>query len=78
MRLFKISLAAALAASTVSTPLLAQSAAPLSVAGSARAGASVTSANQLDEDSLIPAFVLLAVMTAIIVLSGGGGSPSSP
>ena len=72
MSLFKISLAAALAVSTVSTPLLAQSAAPLSLAGSARAGASVTGSSQLDEESLIPAFALLAIMTAIIVLTGGG------
>lgn len=75
---FKISLAAALAVSTMTTPLLAQSAAPLSIAGTARAGASVSGASQLDEDSLIPPLVLLAIMTAIIVLTGGGGNDDLP
>ena len=75
MSIFKISLAAVLSVATVSTPVLAQSAAPLSLAGSVeRAGASMSGAGNLDfEDQAVLGLGLIAIMTAIIVLSGGGG-----
>jgi hypothetical protein len=80
MRLFRTATAAALAISMAATPLLAQSAAPLSVS---RASAVTEDGNQLDRSGyLLPAAVIIAVLAAAILLKHGHsdnlGNPVSP
>jgi hypothetical protein len=60
------------------TPVLAQSAAPLSVA--ARSGAPTDNSNQLDNQYLLPALVIIAVLAAAILLSNNQDrvTPTSP
>ena len=79
MKIMKAAITAALGISMASGPVLAQSAAPLSVAGS-RAGAEAQSANQIDDYDgyLLPAAVLLVVMIGIIVLMNDDGGSNSP
>ncbi len=77
----KASLVAMLAASMVSTPVLAQSASSLSVAAAqpARAGADMDSANAINGGWFIPLLAVLAVVGGIIAItSGGGDEPTSP
>jgi hypothetical protein len=76
MRISKPFIAAALAISMASTPVLAQSAAPLSVA--ARSGATMSDANhQFGNPRLLPALVIIAVLAAAILLVRHH-HPSSP
>ena len=79
MKIMKAAVAAALGISMASAPVLAQSAAPLSLSGS-RAGAATAGANQIDDYDgyLLPAAVLLVVMIGLIVLSGDGEGAASP
>ena len=74
----KASVAAALAVSIISTPVLAQtSAAPLSV--SARSGATTQSANELRGGFIIPLVALVAVILGILAATQGHGDrPHSP
>lgn len=75
----KASVAAALAVSMASTPVLAQtSAAPLSVA--ARSDASVSGqASDLRGGFIIPLVAIIAVILGILAAtSGGGDRPHSP
>lgn len=73
----KATVAAALAVSMASTPVLAQSAAPLSV--SARAGATTADSNELRGGFIIPAIAIVAVILGILALTGGNGDrPHSP
>jgi len=75
----KASVAAALAVSMASTPVLAQtsSAAPLSVA--ARSGATTQNANELRGGFSIPLIALVAVILGILAAtSGGNDRPHSP
>ena len=75
----KASVAAALAVSMASTPVLAQtsSAAPLSVA--ARSGATTQNANELRGGFIIPLIALVAVVLGILAAtSGTGDRPHSP
>ena len=76
----KASVAAALAVSMASTPVLAQtasSAAPLSVA--ARSGATTGDANELRGGFIIPAIAVVAIILGILALTGGHGDrPHSP
>jgi len=73
----KASVAAILAVSMASTPVLAQSAASLSVA--ARSGATTEDENELRGGFIIPAIAVIAVILGILALTGGGGDrPSSP
>jgi hypothetical protein len=73
----KASVAAALAVSMASTPVLAQSAAPLSVA--ARSGATTQNANELRGGFIIPLIALVAVILGILAATQGHGSrPHSP
>ena len=74
----KASVAAALAVSMASTPVLAQtSAAPLSVA--ARSGATTQNANELRGGFIIPLVALVAVILGILAATQGHGSrPHSP
>ena len=76
----KASLAAMLAVSMASTPVLAQtapSAAPLSVAE--RSGATTSDANELRGGFLIPLLAILAVIAGVIVaVSGHNDNPTSP
>ncbi len=58
---------AALAVSSLSTPVLAQSAAPLSIA--ARSGAVTKNSNELYNSYVLPAAVIIAVLAAAILLS---------
>jgi hypothetical protein len=73
----KATVAAALAVSMASTPVLAQSAAPLSV--SARSGATTADSNELRGGFIIPAIAIVAVILGLIALTGGNGDrPHSP
>jgi hypothetical protein len=74
----KASVAAALAVSMASTPVLAQtSAAPLSVA--ARSGATTQNANELRGGFIIPLVALVAIILGILAATQGHGSrPHSP
>lgn len=81
MRFSKPLIAAALAISMSGAPVLAQSAAPLSIA--ARSGAVTGDANQLDHSSyLLPAAVIIAILAAAILLGNHhnrpAGTPNSP
>jgi hypothetical protein len=77
--LFRKAIVAALAVSMSSAPVLAQSAAPLSIASSAsRAGAVTEGANNLDNEYLLPALVIIAVLAAAILLSKDNKTPTSP
>ena len=69
----KASVAAALAVSMASTPVLAQSAAPLSVA--ARSGATTQNANELRGGFIIPLVALVAIILGILAATQGHGSP---
>jgi hypothetical protein len=75
----KASVAAALAVSMASTPVLAQtvSAAPLSVA--ARTGATTADANELRGGFIIPLIAVVAIILGILAAtSGHGDRPHSP
>jgi hypothetical protein len=75
----KASVAAALAVSMASTPVLAQtsSAAPLSVA--ARSGATTTNTNELRGGFIIPLIAIVAIILGILAAtSGHGDRPHSP
>jgi len=73
----KATVAAALAVSMASTPVLAQSAAPLSV--SARTGATTADSNELRGGFIIPVLAVVAVIHGILALTGGNGdAPHSP
>ena len=81
MSLKKASVAAALAVSMVSTPVLAQtaqaSAAPLSVA--ARSGADISGeASDLRGGFIIPLIAVVAIILGILAATGGGDRPHSP
>jgi NADH:ubiquinone oxidoreductase subunit 6 (subunit J) len=67
MRFSKPLIAAALAVSSLSTPVLAQSAAPLSIA--ARSGAVTKDSNELYNSYVLPAAVIIAVLAAAILIS---------
>ena len=74
----KASVAAALAVSMASTPVLAQtSAAPLSIA--ARSGAPTSDANQLRGGFIIPLVAIVAIILGILAATHGHGDrPHSP
>ena len=73
----KASVAAALAVSMASTPVLAQSAAPLSVA--ARSGATTQNTNELRGGFIIPLVALVAIILGILAATQGHGDrPHSP
>lgn len=81
MSLKKASVAAALAVSMVSTPVLAQtaqaSAAPLSVA--ARSGADFSGeASDLRGGFIIPAVAIVAIILGILAATSGSDRPHSP
>jgi hypothetical protein len=76
----KASVAAILAVSMASTPVLAQSAqsaASLSVA--ARSGASLDDSSELRGGYIIPVVAVIAIILGILALtSSGGNNPTSP
>jgi len=77
MRFSKPLIAAGLAISMTSMPVLAQSAAPLSVA--ARSGAVTKNTNELYNSYYIPALVIIAVLAAAILISNNqDNNPHSP
>ena len=76
MRFSKPLIAAVLAVSMSGAPVLAQSAAPLSV--SARSAAPVHDTNALNNPYLLPAFVIIAVLAAAILLGKNHNHPRSP
>ncbi len=80
MRLRKASLAAVLAASMASTPVLAQVAeTSLPVAQSARSGAEMTDANELRGGFVVPLIAIIAIILGILAATNGGGDrPHSP
>lgn len=74
----KASVAAALAVSMASTPVLAQtSAAPLSVA--ARSGAATSDeASDLRGGFIIPLVAIVAIILGVLAATGGSDRPHSP
>jgi hypothetical protein len=69
MRFSKAFTAATVAISMASTPVLAQSAAPLSVASSvSRSGAATGDANDLRGHTLVSVFVVIAVILGAILI----------
>ena len=75
----KASVAAVLAVSMASTPVLAQtasSASSLSVA--ARSGAETSDANELRGGFIIPLIAVIAIILGILAATGGGDRPHSP
>ena len=80
MSLKKASVAAALAVSMASTPVMAQtaqaSAAPLSVAASS--GAVSGEASELRGGFIIPLVAIIAVILGILAATGGSDRPHSP
>ena len=78
MSLKKVSVAAALAVSMASTPVLAQtSAAPLSVA--ARSGAQVSGeASDLRGGFIIPLVAIVAIILGVLAATNGSDRPHSP
>ena len=76
MRFSKSLIAAALAISMSGAPVLAQSAAPLSVAS--RSGATTEDSNELFTSHLVPALIIIAVLAAAILLTNNDDGPSSP
>ena len=81
MSLKKASVAAVLAVSMASTPVLAQSAqtsaAPLSVA--ARSGADISGeASDMRGGFIIPLIAVVAVILGVLAAVGGSDRPSSP
>jgi hypothetical protein len=80
MRITKAAMTAMLCISMAGTPVLAQSAAPLSVAHSvSRAEAGTDDVNELNGGYILPAIIILAVIAgAILLASGGNNNPSSP
>ena len=79
MRMMKAAIAAALGFSMASAPVLAQSAAPLSVAHSvARAGAETEDNSQINGGYIIPGLIIVAIIVGVILLTDGNNNPSSP
>ena len=79
MSFTKASLAAMLAASMVSTPVLAQtapSAAPLSVAE--RSGAETEGASELRGGFIIPLLAVVAIILGLLVAFNDNDDPTSP
>lgn len=75
----KASVAALLAASMISAPVMAQTAAVASAPVASRAGESTDSASELRGGFLIPAIAIIAVLLGILAAVGGGDDgPSSP
>jgi hypothetical protein len=73
----KASVAAMLAASMVASPVLAQSAASLSIA--ARDGAEVGATSEMRGGFVIPAIAVVAIILGILALTGGSNDrPHSP
>lgn len=75
MSLRKVSLTAALALSMASTPVLAQSAAPLSVA---RTSAEAGDSSELRGGFVIPLIAIIAIILGILVAVDGDDPPHSP
>jgi hypothetical protein len=77
-------LTAVLAASITASPVLAQSAAPLSFVSASRVGASISGANNIDDDNmLLPAAIVFGVLAAAILWTSSKddddfGNPVSP
>lgn len=76
----KATVAAVLAASMASTPVLAQtapSAAPLSIA--ARSGAATSDANDWRGGFIIPVVAIVAIILGVLAATNGGGErPHTP
>jgi hypothetical protein len=74
---FSKALAVAIGLSMAATPVLAQSAAPLSLV---RSGAGTQGASNFDNDGyILPAIVIFGILAAAILLSKNqDSSPSSP
>jgi hypothetical protein len=69
MRFFKAFTAAAVATSMAGTPVLAQSAAPLSVASAvSRSGAATEDANALKSHVVVSVIVVLAIILGAILI----------
>jgi hypothetical protein len=60
----------------VSAPVLAQSAAPLSIA--ARSGAATSDSSELRGGVIIPLIAVVAIILGVLAATGGSNRPSSP
>jgi hypothetical protein len=79
MSLKKASIAAILAVSMASTPVMAQQSSAAALSVSARSGASTERTNEIQGGWFIPLLAAVAVILGIVALTGGGGDrPSSP
>jgi hypothetical protein len=77
MRFTKATMAAFLAVSMAGSPVLAQSAAPLSVA--ARASATTDDESELRGGFIIPLIAIVAVILGVLAATGGNDdAPTSP
>lgn len=75
----KATVAALLAASMSSAPVMAQTAAPASAPVAARAGESTDSASELRGGFIVPLIALIAIILGVLAAtSGGGDRPHSP
>ena len=77
MRKSMLAAAAAVSMLSVSSGALAQSAAPLSLAGQYRAGADLREANDLRGGFILPTLAMLAIVGVIFLLTRDD-NPSSP
>lgn len=75
----KASVAAMLAVSMVSAPVLAQTGSASSLSVAARSGAEMDDANNIRGGFIIPAVAVIAIILGILTLTRGGGDrPHSP
>jgi hypothetical protein len=79
---FNKAIIAALAISMSAAPVMAQSAAPLSVAAVSRSGASMQDANGIDNEYLLPGLAIMLILAAAILWTSNKdsdlGNPVSP
>ena len=79
MRKSMLAAAAAISMISVSSGAVAQSAAPLSLSPSVRAGADMDGASNYRGGIIIPALILIAVIGAIyLITKGGSDNATSP
>jgi hypothetical protein len=74
----KASVAAVLAVSMASTPVLAQSALSAPLSATARSGATTDDSSEWRGGFIIPVIAVVAIILGILAATGGGERPHSP